>query len=293
MVKYRLIEFEKDEKEVIVLLNENLTPRNTKEFFAWKYLNYPGGSTTGAVALIEERIVAVVFYLPFHFFRNDEVINAARPVGGCTAKDQRGKGIFKKLMKFCLESYKKDYEFLFANPNQYSHPEFIKMGWKENNQHEYRVGLMFPWKAKTNPNLIPSKLSFESENIKITHNYFLSAGRTKFLKWRYADERYTIKKFQTGLRESYIAYRIYNKRKIRLLVLCDYIGDENYINDIIKKVCQYEKTFFIYYLKNEITDNINFIFSKFHKHVMVTYTENTPNVLQKIRFSLGDLEGTV
>ena len=78
-----------------------------------------------------------------------------------------------------------------------------------------------------------------------------------------------------------------------MLILCDYKGDENYIDTIIKKVCNLERTYFVYYLKDEITNNIRFIFFKHHENVIVPYTENTPNVPQKIRFSLGDQECTV
>ena len=84
MVHYRLMDFEKDRGRVIELLNQNLTPRNTQEFFNWKYVNYPGGSSTGAVATIDKKIVALVFYLPFDFYNNEKIIKAARPIGGCT-----------------------------------------------------------------------------------------------------------------------------------------------------------------------------------------------------------------
>ncbi|CAM4239269.1 GNAT family N-acetyltransferase [Gillisia hiemivivida] len=293
MVKYRLIDFDKDESEVIRLLNQNLTPRNNKEFFQWKYINYPGGKSTGAVAEVDNKIVAVVFYLPFNFYRNGKIINAARPISGCTAQDYRGRGIFKNIMKFCLESYKKDYKFLFANPNRFSHPEFMKMGWKEKTSYEYRVGIIFPWDTQNNLNLTSHSLPSISKEIKISHEYYLSGGTTDMLKWRYSDKRYKIKKIQTTDGENYIVFRLHKKASLKLIILCDYIGDENYINAAIKEVCRIERTCFIYFLKNEITAKINLLLSKRHKQAVITYLEEEPEIIHNIGFSLGDLEGTI
>ena len=78
MVHYRLINYTTDRNAVIKLLNQNLTPRNTDDFFNWKYLNYPGGSSTGAVAVANDKIVAVVFYLPYHFYNNHKIIKPLR-----------------------------------------------------------------------------------------------------------------------------------------------------------------------------------------------------------------------
>lgn len=293
MVQYRLIDFEQDRVEVIELLNQNLTPRNTQEFFEWKYQNYPGGSSTGAVAVVKDKIVAVVFYLPFDFYNNWKMIKAARPVGGCTDPNYRGKGIFKKLMKFCLESYDRDYQFLFANPNRFSHPEFIKMGWNEVSGYEYRLGIVFPWNIKYDFTFTSLSQDTFSNEIEFSHEDYISAGTIDFIKWRYSDKRYTVKKFQTGNRENYIIYRISKIKNIKAIILCDYCGDETYINAAIKKVCRMERTLLVYYLKNETTEKIKFLVNKRHKRVIITYTEKEPNIIQKIRFSLGDIEGTV
>jgi len=293
MVAYRLIDYSTDRDDVLKLLNQNLTPRNTDEFFNWKYLNYPGGSSVGAVAVLDKKIVAVVFYLPFNFYNNGQMIQAARPVGGCTDPEYRGKGIFKKLMKFCLESYQKDYKFLFANPNRFSHPEFLKMGWKELVKYEYHIGVISPFNFK-------SRLDFEStpgnslsSDLKLSHEDYVSAGTTEFINWRYQDKRYIVQKFKTGSNENYIIYRMSKLKNVRSIILCDYCGDEFYINQAIKKACRIEGTWFVYFMKNDTTSKINFLFTKRHRKVMVTYTEREPNIIKKIRFSLADLEGTV
>lgn len=292
MVHYRLIDYVKDQNEVIKLLNQNLTPRNTQEFFEWKYLNYPGGSSTGTVAVVNNKIVAVVFYLPFNFYNNEKMLRAARPVGGCTDPEYRGKGIFKKLMKFCLESYDKNYKFLFANPNRFSHPEFLKMGWKEVDGYEYHLGVVFPWKF--NDKLIFNSLFDDSLSSKLnfSHKDYVSAGTLDFIRWRYTDKRYSVKQFQTRKSENYIIYRISKIKNIKCVILCDYCGDESYIDIAVKNVCRMEGTWFVYFLKNETTKKIKFAITKRHKKVVITYTEKEPNIIQKVRFSLGDLEGT-
>jgi GNAT superfamily N-acetyltransferase len=292
MVEYRLINYDKDRKDVIKLLNQNLTPRNTEQFFNWKYLNSPCGSSTGTVAVTDNKIVAVVFYLPFNFYSNKKIMKAARPVGGCTDPAYRGKGIFKKLMKFCLESYDKDYAFLFANPNRFSRPEFKKMGWKELGGYEYHVGLVIP---RVRQNLNFSSLSNESKSDKLyfSHNDYVSAGTTEFINWRYADNRYTVKKFRTTNYENYLVYRVSKIKNIKSLILCDYCGDEFYLDSAIKKACRIEGTLLVYFLANETTAKIRFALTKKHQKVVVTYTEKEPDVIKNVRFSLGDLEGTV
>ena len=293
MVHYRLINYTTDRNAVIKLLNQNLTPRNTDDFFNWKYLNYPGGSSTGAVAVANDKIVAVVFYLPFNFYNNKKTILAARPVGGCTDPDYRGKGIFKKLMKFCLDSYAKDYKFLFANPNRFSHPEFLKMGWKEVEGYEYRLGVVFPWTAKYNLNLESFSDTSLPNELEISHQDYVSAGTREFIKWRYFDKRYIVKHFKIKKAENFIVYRISTVKNLKCIILCDFTGDEEYLNSAIKKICSNEKTLLVYYLKNETTDKINFLFHMKHHNVVITYTENEPDIIRKIRFSLGDIEGTV
>lgn len=293
MVHYRLIDFDKDRDEVILLINENLTPRNNKEFFQWKHLDNPNGSSTGAVATVNEKIVAVVFYLPYNFINNGNVVKAARPVEGCTAKNFRGRRIFKNLMKFCLESYNKDYKFLFANPNKFSHPEFLKMGWNEVSGYEYRLGIIIPWKKQDDLIFCPTSKEKYSNNIRVLHDDYTSAGSTEFINWRYANKRYTVKEFLIGERKNFLIYRISKIKNIKCIILCDFCGDENYINAAVKKACRMEGTWFVYFLNNKTTSKINFVITKRHRKAVITYTEKEPNIIQKIRFSLGDLEGTV
>ena len=65
--------------------------------------------------------------MPYNLFSiKCKLIKGARPVDGCTDKNYRGKGIFKKLMNYCLNEYHYEYDFLFANPNKFSYPEFMK-----------------------------------------------------------------------------------------------------------------------------------------------------------------------
>lgn len=293
MVHYRLIDYDKDRSTVINLLNQNLTPRNTPEFFEWKYLNYPGGSSTGAVAVVNDKIVAVVFYLPFNFYNNGKVVKAARPVGGCTDPNYRGKGIFKKLMNFCLESYDKNYKFLFANPNRFSHPEFLKMGWKEIGGYDYRLGIVLPWKIQNNLNFYTLSKDDFSNEIALSHEDYVSAGTIEFIKWRYLDKRYSVNKFRTGEKDNFIVYRLSKIKNLKCIILCDYAGDEHYIDAAVKKVCQIEGTWLVYYLENETTKKIKFAITMRHRQVVITYTEKEPNITQQIRFSLGDIEGTV
>ena len=146
MITYRKLSFENDIQEVVELININLNQRHTVNFMRWKHLENPNGKSIGAVAVKNYKIIGVVFYLPTYFETSSGTkVRCLRPVDGCTAKKERGQGVFKELMKYCLSLFKNQYDLLLANPNKYSYPEFLKLNWKtpEDNYY-YNLGILSP-----------------------------------------------------------------------------------------------------------------------------------------------------
>lgn len=280
MINYRQINYEQDIKEAVSLINENLNPLQTSKFLKWKHLNNPFGNAKGAVSTINDKIVAVVFYMPYNFENSDnQIIKSLRPVDGCTSKFYRRQGIFKKLMRFCLDLFEEDYNILIASPNNNSYPEFLKLGWKNlGNDYYFKLGLISPF-AKI------KKVS--NRNKSSPHNYFVTGQVEGYLKWRYSFDEYSIAEYTFNQKKNHLVYRINHQKYFKYIVLCDFIGDQNQISNAIIQVCKKEKIYLIYYLSNQI----NFLITKTHRKTQITYKENNFKLNNDIVLSLADIEG--
>ncbi len=294
MIEYRILNYKYDFEEVIALLNANLNTRHSEEFISWKHYGNPFGRPIGAVAIINENIVGVVFYVRYNFQRkNKETIRCLRPIDGCTAEIHRGKGILKKLMRYCLELYKNDYDMLIATPNIYSYPEFIKLGWK-NLEHRfyYKIGIISPFGISKNVSIASSNSETFMNNNLNTHNYFVTSNIPGFFKWRYLDSldsNYIVKNILINGQSNLVVYHIRNFKSLRYIVLCDFIGDEKEINNVIRTICKLEKLYVIYYLSNKITDKIKFLIKKKQREARITIREDNAKLDNEVVLSLSDL----
>lgn len=292
-MEFKDLDYSKDVKEVVALIRENLQPEYTEEFLIWKHVNNPFGKSISMVAIENDKIVGVVFYMRYNLNRKDgSAIKCIRPFDACTDQKLRGKGIFKKLMVECLNIYSNDYELLLANPNENSYSEFIKLGWKEpNHEYHYKIGIVSPFFSSKEGQFLNTDLEGLSDSILNYHNYAVVGNNLQFVKWRYKDDVYKIKEFLKNDRKSYIIYRIDKLKGFKCIILCDFYGDVAVINDVIKQLCKLEKLYFVYYLSNKITKNIRFLYSIKHRKAIIVYKENNYRVENDLVISLGDLEG--
>lgn len=288
MVEFRRFDYNKDSVEVVALINANLNPGYKKELLFWKHYENPLGTSTGAVAVISTKIVAVVFYMPYNLFSiHCESIKGARPVDGCTDKNYRGKGIFKKLMNYCLNEFHYKYDFLFANPNKFSYPEFMKMGWDERSGYQYMIGFVNPFfKKKRMMELDPEDLTNKESK------YSLHYDDVKFLKWRFKNPRYIFKIFYVDNEIIHIVYRIQKVKNFKTLILCTFLGHKSKINICLQEICRKERIYLVYFLNSEITGELNFIWKRKIKNSVIVFKENIPGALSDADFSLTDMEGT-
>ncbi len=292
-MEFRDLDYSKDVKEVVALIKENLQPEYTEEFLFWKHVNNPFGKSISMVAIEDDKIVGVVFYMRYNLNRRDgSSIKCIRPFDACTDRKLRGKGVFKKLMVECLNKYSNDYELLLANPNANSYSEFIKLGWKEpNHEYFYKIGIISPFFPSKEGQVLNTDFEESSDSILSYQNYAVVGNNLQFVKWRYKDSVYKIKEFSKGYYKSYIIYRIEKLKGLKCIILCDFYGNMEVINDVIKQVCKLEKLYFVYYLSNKITDNIHFIYSIKRRKAIIVYKENNFQIPSDLVISLGDLEG--
>nr|WP_198012039.1 GNAT family N-acetyltransferase [Gillisia sp. CAL575] len=274
-----------------MLINDNLDPLYTKELILWKHLHNPFGKSIAMVAVIDAKIVGVVFYMRYNFENNKgKIVKTIRPLDVCTASSQRGKGIFKILLQKCLETAK-DYDLLFSTPNKNSYPEFIKLGWSAlKDQYYFKVGIISPLNFGRSLKLSEVDLSINVSRSQNNHNYLVTANSLEFIKWRYKDSDYNIKQFIIDGSMNMIVYRVEKLKGIKTIILCDYMGDETIINEAVKSISRLENIFVLYCLNNSITKNIKFIWSKKQGDAIMIYKENNCNFNDNISISLGDIE---
>lgn len=291
-MKFRDIDYSQDIEKVVDLIQNNLRSNYSREILEWKHLHNPFGPSHSMVAIENEEIIGVAFYMRYNFVNDrGDVIKCLRPFDACTDFNHRGKGIFKSLITKILEKYKDDYDFLLANPNPNSYPEFLKLGWREPEINFYKIGVISPFFNLSKNKISRVNLETVKDDPIIHQDFFISGNSIKFLKWRYRQENYKTIKYETEKKQHYLIYRIEKKNNLNAIIVCDYYGDLKSINEVIKGVCRLEKIYIIYYLENQITNNINTFVSKSHKKAIKVFKTNNFKLPSNLVISLGDMEG--
>jgi|GEM_PF-6724354 hypothetical protein len=291
-MEYRRLDYSEDIKEVVALIRRNLNPEYSENILRWKHLESPFGLSVGLVAVDEGKIQGVVFAALYKFQNSSgEKISAIRFFDACTEPDQRGKGVFKTLMKMGFEAYENEIDFSFSNPNEASLKGHLRVGYEEPvKKIFYRLGLIKPLIGKIEGDFEPSRPEVLNEKSLTKQDFYLAGNNLSFLNWRYREKRYKIWVHRENCEKNYIVYRIEKKKGIRTIVLCDYFGDIRDIQKVLHMVCRREKTFLIYYLENRVNAGLKFLFTKKHKKAVVVF-KNGHTLSANLVISLGDLEG--
>ena len=295
MLEYRDLDYHNDLDEVVQLINNNLDPYCDRDSLLWKHCENPLGKSFSMVATDASRIVGVVFFIHYHFkSRDGNLTKCLRPVDVCTNVEYRGKGIFKNLVVKSLQKYKNHYDVSFANANQNSYPAFTKMKWKElEHSYSFNIGIFSPFVLLKKNKLNDFDFN-ESSNGVLNYQDFRVVGNSiQFIKWRYKNNVYKIREFQTNDGKNYVVYRVEKVKNVSCIILCDYYGDANLVEEVVKQVCGLEKLFIVYYVNNEINKTINFVYKRKVKEVLILYTGDEDLLKSKTVLSLGDLEARI
>ena len=198
---------EQDIPDIVVLLKqtlgEALLPKSV-EYWRWKHLNNPFGTSPVLLALDKEEIIGVRAFMRWQWVGEKGIYNAVRAVDTATHPDHQGKGVFKKLT-LTLVDFCKNHgdDFVFNTPNHQSKPGYLKMGWQEGGRLPIYVTIQRPFHIAKN--LIRNEKTLVAENSAI--KYYLDhpdlsqllvacRGQTKnivtnvspsYLRWRYLD----------------------------------------------------------------------------------------------------------
>lgn len=295
MIEYRRLDFSKDVDEVVSLIKRNLNPNYSEDILRWKHLKSPFGPSVGLIAIEDEKIVGVVFAASYVFQNcNSNKLRSIRFFDACTEPDQRGKGIFKTLMKMAFDIYQGEIDFSFSNPNIASLKGHLGVGYEEPEVKTfYRLGLLQP-KFGNTPGVFKNfKPNILNGNPITTADLYFAGNSLNFLNWRYREDRYIISEFRESEASpgNYIVHRIERRNGLKIIVLCDYFGEINLLQKALNKVCRLEKTYFIYYLENQLNNKLDFFFTKKNKRAVIVFKSYLNQLPKNIVITLGDLEG--
>ncbi|MDT0644596.1 GNAT family N-acetyltransferase [Zunongwangia sp. F363] len=292
MLEFREIDYARDIPEIVDLLLTSLSDTNNRDHFIWKHIKNPFGKSYGLLACDEGKIVGVRMFMFWEFVRDKEVVKAVRPVDTITHPEYRGKGIFKKLTLDGLDKCSDRFDLVFNTPNNNSFPGYLKMGWQKfKGRLSYKLAVVFPL-------LVSKKFSLEnvrteeldikvlSPSPKWTTNY-----TDEYLKWRYAAAVYKKAYFKYRQSSGYIIYKIKKVKGVKILLLIDYIGRQESLQEVIRGLAAKNNTCLIHYLDNDRMLGFRPLISFKRPESVVVYKEDQQAIASHILFSSGDLEG--
>lgn len=288
MLEFRKIDYEKDVDEIIKLLNANFETSHSKEAFLWKHFDNPFGKSYGLLAVDNHKIVALRMFMRWEFLCNDEIIKAIRPVDTCTDHAYRGQGLFKKITLQGLENIKNEYELIFNTPNENSKSGYLKMGWKEiKGNFGYEVGINFFYKKALDYKEIDSKdIKFNQSWLEDT--ICQTNISEEYLKWRYNDAAYKIAQFKEG---GIVIYKMTKLKGLKTIILIDTFGNINDLNHWISSICNKNGAKAVYFFSSLKYKELDFLLKFNRNSQTVVSKDDQHQISEKIRFSVGDLEG--
>jgi len=285
VLHFREIDYNNDIQEIVLLIKNNLDINFSENFFYWKHIKNPFGRSFGLLALDKNKIVGLRMFMRWEFLdENSNIIKAIRPVDTVTDVDYRGKGLFKKLTLQGLEECKNSYEVIFNTPNQNSLPGYLKMGWElQPFTYGFQIGISSPIGKTISFQLVDS---IEVDNQEIRE---VSTNRTSsYFSWRYTSGNYLIAKFRDGC---YLVFRKIKYKSIPAILLFEIVNPIDSVNVYTKSIAKKYYRFLVYYYKSgNIKPDGKFMNLK-AKNPVIVYKEDQRDIMHKIQFSLGDLEG--
>ncbi len=273
-------------KQVIELINTNLDPNYSIEFFRWKHIENPFGRSYGLVATDRGKIIGLRMFMFWRFFNKIEnkSLTAIRPVDTVVDSNYRGKGLFKKLTLKGIEDCKGKYDLIFNTPNENSLPGYLKMGWSKIPANYFCLGLyhFLPFDSKI------SGLKQFSLNKGLNSNGWETQKSESFLQWRYRDS----KKYKAvSLGTANIIYSVGKLGPLNQIVIHELYGEVNDMRHIVREVCRKHVTLLVYCYLNKQQKKLKPLFLRPRKQAIIIQKEDTNLISNHINFSLGDLEG--
>jgi len=200
-----------DEAAVLACLEASLgggpAGKRPREFFHWKHMANPFGSSLMLVAEADGRIAGLRAFMRWRFRAGSDSFDAVRAVDTATHPDFRGGGIFQRLTLAALDMLRHEgVDLVFNTPNPDSLRGYLKMGWKIVGRMPISIRVLRPARfiarsraqvplngeppAPTAPPAREVLASGEIEDLVRDHPVdarFHTDRTAEYLRWRYAD----------------------------------------------------------------------------------------------------------
>ena len=290
-IAYREVDYNRDITEIVELLQMSLSGEHTKESFLWKHYYNPFGQSYGLIAIDEGKVVAVRMFMRWCFGKGSKLRKALRPVDSATHPRYRRLGIFTDLTIKALESCK-DYDFIFNTPNEKSLSADKKLGWtKHDDNIIYKLAIVLP--GLFDKGQIKDSSVDDIEPISSSYSpYWSTVHSPDYIDWRYANLDYSVACYTLKNEQVTMIYRIITRRKLRVVILFEIIGDGNLHTAAIKKLLGFKKIFLIYFLDNRST-KLSLILKITRGNSHVVFKEHTLETVDNLCFSAADLESII
>lgn len=100
------------------------------QYWRWKHIANPFGTSPCLVAELKGRIVGVRAFLRWTWRSGSREVRSVRAVDTATHPEWRGQGIFSQLTKRLVEQVRHEgVSFVYNTPNALSMPGYLKLGW--------------------------------------------------------------------------------------------------------------------------------------------------------------------
>lgn len=289
---YKEIDYTQDLSQILELIQNNLDNNYSENFFKWKHMENPFGTSYGLLAMDNEKIVGLRMFMFWEFAKRGtdgvpKIIKAIRPVDTVTDKNYRGKGIFKKLTLTGLKNCERNYDIIFNTPNENSLPGYMKMGWKKiENSNNFKIGMLNPFEKS----LLFSEPSIDEIEIEheVPHNSFTTLKSLKFLKWRYKDPVYKIAHFRQF--NVCVVYKKINIKGVNAFIIYEILGNSNRLTTMLNSLGNILETPLIYYYDECKFNSVKFVKTLKRKKALCVHSNDKYNINENLGFSLGDLE---
>lgn len=188
--------------EIVNLLKQELGDSGvvkSQQYFEWKHFKNPFGKSIILIAIESGEIIGFRSFMRWNFVNGFEILPSLRAVDTATKKQERGKGIFRKLTLAAIDlSIQQNGSIIFNTPNPISMKGYLSMGWMKVGKFpiNVRLGSLFPIAFST----FSSEIIKQSYNIKsyinsLPDNWSLPTNNGNwitqvdkiYLNWRYAE----------------------------------------------------------------------------------------------------------
>lgn len=227
---------ESDRIDCLNLLRTTFPSSSTEDTFKWRFESIGRKKPLIVCAKHEGRIVSFNSWIPWEFFYKDHIYIGYQSGESATHFDYRGKGIFKRVIKFADQiAQEQGIDFFFGFPNSISYGAFIKSDYYPIETYFFSVRLQSPFK-KFIESAIWKPPAIDDCLVLLQQNKISPLSNNDYNEWRYMNKMndYSVNVYAEGNSRAFFYLRRNKRKGIPELVLMDF-QTSNYNEQFISR----------------------------------------------------------